>query len=293
MLASIIIRTYNEQIHLSELLTAIQLQDRTLLDIEVVIVDSGSTDDTLAIAQEFGCRITHIQKEDFTFGRSLNIGCDFALGDYLIFVSGHCIPVKTDWVNQLVKPLIEYDIAYSYGKQIGRNTTKFSEHQVFKKFYPNISKVPQKGFFCNNANAALSKSVWSNQPFDEDLTGLEDMMLAKQITEQGKKIAYIAEAPVYHIHDENWHQVRIRYEREAMALQHIMPNIHFTLVNFFHYTFVSIFNDIKLATKEKRPVEIKFEIVLFRLMQYWGTYKGNHMSRQLSAKMKEEYFYPE
>jgi rhamnosyltransferase len=93
-LVSVVIRTLNEQKHLVELLDTIQRQDQTYFEIETVIIDSGSTDNTLKIAESYGCRITHIKKEDFTFGKSLNDGCDFANGDYLVFVSGHCIPVN-------------------------------------------------------------------------------------------------------------------------------------------------------------------------------------------------------
>jgi glycosyltransferase involved in cell wall biosynthesis len=241
MLASIIIRTYNEQKHLPELLEAIKNQDKSLVDIETVIVDSGSTDQTLKIAEQFNCRITHINKEEFTFGRSLNVGCEFAKGEFLVFISGHCIPVKNDWIQQLVKPMIDNKAVYSYGQQIGRETTKFSEKQVFKKFYPSQSQIPQTGCFCNNANAALLKSAWLEQAFDENLTGLEDMLLAKQLVDKGEKLAYVAEAPVYHIHDETWHQVKVRYEREAIALQYIMPNVHFTLKDFIYCSISSIF----------------------------------------------------
>ena len=86
MLASIVIRTYNEERYLNELLTAISEQKNNLVEHEVVIVDSGSTDRTLEIAEKHNCRITRIEKSEFTFGRSLNIGCDFARGDYLAFV---------------------------------------------------------------------------------------------------------------------------------------------------------------------------------------------------------------
>jgi len=292
MLASIIIRTYNEERHLPELLEMIKNQDKSLIDIEIIIVDSGSTDHTLEIAKKFNCQIIHIRKKEFTFGRSLNLGCKFAKGEFLVFISGHCIPVKNDWIQQLVKPLIENKAVYSYGQQIGRDTTKFSEEQVFKKFYPSKSKIPQTGYFCNNANAALLKSFWFEQSFDEKLTGLEDMFFAKQLIEKGKQIAYVSEAPVYHIHNETWHQVKVRYERESIALQYIMPNVHFTLKDLIYYSVSSILLDLSVAAKEKLLFRKIYEIIMFRLMQYWGTYKGNNEHRQLSVKMKEKYFYP-
>ena len=45
------------------------------------------------------------------------------------------------------------------------------------------------------------------------------MYLAKQLVADGGKVAYVASAPVYHIHNESWKQVKTRYEREAYALQ--------------------------------------------------------------------------
>ena len=89
MLASIVIRTYNEERYLNELLQAISKQKNEVVDREVVIIDSGSTDATLEIAESHNCRITHIKKSEFTFGKSLNMGCDFANGDFLVFVSGY------------------------------------------------------------------------------------------------------------------------------------------------------------------------------------------------------------
>ena len=79
-LVSVVIRTYNEARYLEELLLGIAAQERPDFDVEVVLVDSGSTDGTLDIASQHGARIVHIRKQDFTFGRSLNVGCRAALG---------------------------------------------------------------------------------------------------------------------------------------------------------------------------------------------------------------------
>jgi len=291
-LVSVVIRTLNEEKHLEELLSSIQVQKSECFNIEVVIVDSGSTDATLDIAKKHNARITHIKKADFTFGRSLNVGCDFAQGEYLVFISGHCIPTNKNWVDDLVKPLTKNNIAYSYGRQIGRDTTKFSEQQLFDKYFPIESKIPQKGFFCNNANSALRKNIWKKNPFDEDLTGLEDMFLAQQIIKQGEQIAYVADGAVYHIHDESWGQIRNRYEREAIALQKIMPELHFGLFDLIKCYFTGIIKDIKTALKCKVFFKEIKSILYFRYNQYMGAYVGNHIHRKLSKEMKLKYFYP-
>ena len=292
MLTSIIIRTLNEERYLPELLAKIAEQKTALTDREVVVVDSGSTDSTIEIANSYGCRVTHISQEEFTFGRSLNVGCDYAEGDIFVFISGHCIPIGEFWLEELVKPLIKEKARYVYGRQEAFGSTKFSEKCHFDKWFPNYSKIPQSDFFCNNANAALRRSTWEEYKFDEDLTGLEDMYLGKQLTEQGILLGYVADASVHHIHEETWAQVGLRYEREAIALQSVMPDVHFSLRDFFRFLIAAILSDLSIALNERLFFKKFGEIFAFRFMQYWGTYRGNHEHRKVSQQKKYTYFYP-
>lgn len=292
MLVSIIIRTFNESRYLNELLTAIHGQYAPTFDYEIVLVDSGSTDNTLDIAHRNGCRITHISKSDFTFGRSLNIGCEFARGEILVFISGHCIPTSARWLSTLCQPLINEKADYTYGRQQGRDTTKYSERRHFEKWFPARSIIPQQGFFCNNANAALTRTHWQTYRFNEEVTGLEDMELAKRLVEDNGKVGYVSEASVYHIHTESWEQVRIRYEREAFALQRIMPEVHFTFADFVRYFISGVLADSAIAIREKQFLKYVGEIILFRFNHYLGTFKGSQEHRKLSEQRKKHYFYP-
>jgi rhamnosyltransferase len=292
MIVSVVIRTLDEQRHLGELLSAVCRQIRDDFEIEIVIIDSGSTDKTLIIAESFDCNITHITKSEFTFGRSLNMGSKFSKGEILVYVSGHCVPSSDTWLKQLIKPIREGIAGYSYGRQIGYETTKYSERRLFEKYFPDQSKIPQKDFFCNNANAAISRQIWTEHQFDEQVTGLEDMELAKRYCKLGGKVAYVSEAVIHHIHDEKWSQTRRRYEREAIALQLIMPEVHVGLADTIRYLLASIFGDFSSAIKEHCFFRECFGIVKFRLAQYLGTYRGNHEHRALSKRRKENYFYP-
>lgn len=290
---SIVIRTLNEAKYLGECLDAIAAQDTGDLLVEVVMVDSGSTDDTMELAEARGARLTHIQKSEFTFGRSLNQGCEFARGDILVFLSGHCVPVRSDWLMRLVAPLRDGTAVYSYGRQIGRSgVTKFSEHQLFAKYFPPEDRIPQEGFFCNNANSAILRKVWQAQPFDETITGLEDMALAKRLVAGGAKIAYVGSAPVEHLHEETWRKVRIRFEREAIALQGIMPDVHVRFGDFLRYTVSGILTDWGLALQNGCFLREAPSIVAFRTCQFWGAYRGNAATREISHSRKEAYFYP-
>lgn len=297
MLATIVIRTYNEQRYLPELLAAIAAQEGSLpsgeeLHAETIVVDSGSTDPTVEIARAGGARVVHIPPERFSFGRSLNLGCAAAAGEVLIFISGHCVPCRPDWLRTLVVPIATGTVTLVYGRQVGGPATKLSEHQVFAKLYPEQSAVPQEGFFCNNANAALLRSAWHEHRFDEDLLGLEDMDLGKRLLAHGQKIGYVAEAPVYHYHHESWAQIRRRYEREAIALRRIRPEWHLTFAELVRYLAASVLLDSSRALSERRLLRSAGGIMLFRLMQYWGSYRGNHEHRRVAEQEKRRYFYP-
>ncbi len=292
MLVSVIIRTLNEEVYLGELLHSISEQITKDFKLEVVVIDSGSIDKTLIIAKRFKCKITFINKDEFTFGRSLNMGSNFSDGDILVYISGHCIPIDNNWLLNLISPIRKGISGYTYGRQIGRDTTKYAEGKIFEKYFPDSSKIPQKGFFCNNANSAISRKVWSQFMFDENLTGLEDMDLAKRYCESGGKISYVSDACVFHIHNEIWRQTRIRYEREAIALQEIMPEVQIGFFDMIRYIFVSIISDSRSAIVEGCFLKQIFGIIAFRIAQYYGSYRGNHDHRELSKKRRENYFYP-
>ncbi|WP_286206474.1 glycosyltransferase family 2 protein [Sessilibacter corallicola] len=292
MLVSIVIRTLNEEKYLGELLRSIKNQVCPGFDIEIVLVDSGSDDNTVSIAKSFGCKIVNIRKSEFSFGRSLNIGCEAASGEYLAIISGHCVPTDEFWLANLCKPFNESNIGYVYGRQVGYSSSFFSEKRIFSKYFPQHDAVPQSGFFCNNANSVIRRDVWKEFLFDEDLTGLEDMYLAKAIVGEGWKVAYVSSACVYHIHEESWSQIERRFEREAIALQEIMPQIRISMVDFLRYLIASIVHDLSCALRSGVLFNNLIPILKYRFYQYRGSFKGNRSNKKLTALQKEEYFYP-
>jgi len=289
---SIVIRTLDEERHLRESLESISHQ--TLANTtEIIVVDSGSTDSTLSIAQEYGCHIVHIERADFSFGRALNVGCEVAVGDFLVFISGHCVPQESSWLEELVEPLANGGVAISYGRQIGGEQTKFSEHLLFRKYFPAGSDPSQNAYFCNNANAAVRRDIWKmSGGYDEELTGIEDMHFAKKVVADGNAVKYVGSAVVYHYHYENWKQIARRYEREAIALQAIAPEWQLNFAEAASYATVGIIGDLAAAFRRKCFCRTVFEIIAFRCCQYYGSWRGKRIVRDLNRSEKERYFYP-
>lgn len=290
MKCSIIIRAYNEARHIGKLLAGLAHQSR--VPYEVILVDSGSTDDTVEIARRWGVKIVPIDKRSFTFGRSLNIGCAAASGDILVFVSAHVYPKHRTWLSDLVQPFTEQQVVLSYGKQRGNELNHFSEHQIFAKWFPNESVFPQRSYFCNNANAAIRRSEWEKRPYDESLTGLEDLDWGKKAQADGGWIAYVASAEIIHVHEENWTSVRNRYRREAIAMRWIDKESRFGIFDFATLLPANILSDLWHALLEKKlPFEMK-SILLFRYNQMTGTLQGYRGPSELSEELRKRFYFP-
>lgn len=286
---SIIIRAYNEEKHIGRLLEGIRQQ--TVKDVEIILVDSGSSDGTVPIAESFGAQIVRIPATEFTFGRSLNLGIRAATRERIVIASAHVYPVYPDWLESLLRPFEDENVGLTYGKQRGPATAQFSEQQIYHRWYPDASQPRQATAFCNNANAAIRKSLWEENPYDEMLTGLEDLAWAKWAKEEGYDIAYVAEAEIIHVHNETPQGVFNRYRREAMAFKKIYPEAHFSVYDFLRLTSMNILSDLWHAAREGALSRNIKSIFRFRYMQFHGTRMGHRETSLITPQLRETFYY--
>jgi rhamnosyltransferase len=289
MNCSLVIRAYNEEEHIGRLLEGISHQ--TVRDVEIILVDSGSTDATASIAARYGAKVVHIHPEEFTFGRSLNLGLAAATRDLAAIASAHVYPVYPDWLERLLEPFADPAVALTYGRQRGPETAKFSEQQIFARWYPDQSVPRQNHPFCNNANAAVRRSVWEAHPYDETLTGLEDLAWAKEVKSEKYEVCYVAEAEVVHVHNETPHGVLNRYRREAMAFKRIFPEAHFNLYDFVRNVSASIGFDLLHAARTRVLGRSLASIFWFRWNQFRGTYQGYRHASPLTPELRQTFYY--
>jgi len=296
---SIVIRANNEERYIGRLLQGIAGQ--TIPGIEIILVDSGSTDRTVEITQRFGetfiqgersLQVVHIRPEDFTFGYALNQGMARASQELVVIASAHVYPVYPDWLAQLLAPFADPQVALTYGKQRGNHRSRFAEQQIFHRWYPDRSQLRQPYPFCNNANAAIRRSHWEQQHYDETLPGLEDLDWGNRMMGLGYAISYVAEAEIIHVHNETPRRVYNRYRREAMAFKHIFPQEHFHWWDVLRHFTTNSLSDLAHAARQHQLTTHLWDIVWFRWMQFWGTYQGYRQPGQLTWQLQQTFYYP-
>jgi rhamnosyltransferase len=291
---SVVIRAYNEEKHIGRLMTG--LTQQTIKDLEIILVDSGSTDKTIpiaaAISDHYPFKVVHISPKEFTFGYSLNQGIEEANGEFIVIASAHVYPVYPDWIERLLEPFNDPQVGLTYGKQRGNAFSPFSENQIFKQWYPELSQPHQNHPFCNNANATIRRNLWQVHPFDQTLSGLEDVAWGKWAVETGYTISYVSDAEVIHVHDEGPRAVLNRYKREAMSFKRIFPEERFKVWDFIRLFSSNCATDIRDAFRQGVLLTNLEGIFWFRFMQFWGTYQGFRHSGPLSWDLRQRFYYP-
>lgn len=279
--ASIIIRTKNEEKGLPLCLNAIKKQKYS--DYEIIVVDSGSKDKTIKVAEEHGCKTVLIPEKDFSFGYSLNVGIKEAKGEIMVIISAHCLPANNDWLSFLIKPFFSFlNLAGVYGRHVPYLDASPQEKRGLAEAFPPGDEIR---FYENdrfsNANSAILKSAWESINFDEKLPGAEDIGWCMKIKENGLEVAYEPRAIVFHSHAETLKSIYKRFYRETRALLDINSSFvkKHNLFGYFARTIRSIGLDYIFIFKNPLSMHyfIKwfFYIPFYRITIYYGQYKAS------------------
>lgn len=286
---ALVVRSLNEGEHIGRLLETVRSQTRPFD--ELILVDSGSTDKTVEIAESFGMRVVHMPPTSFTFGRALNWGCEVAISDVLVFVSAHVYPLDERWLELLIAPFEDDDnVGLVYGGQTGDERSNPAELRLFDQWFPSKSDPDQQNPFCNNANCAVRRSLWERHRYDETLPGLEDIRFASEVLRDGNRIVYEADARIAHIHDEGFSQVLNRYRREAMAYRDIFGPTPFSAPKAVRLAAEAVAGDARWLRREHRLLDLG-KATGFRIAQFTGAFLGHRTSPADEADIIKRMYY--
>jgi len=220
---SVLIRTFNSAKTLDRVLSGLILKK----DEEYIVVDSGSTDSTLDIAESRGARIVHA-KGPFNYSKSLNLGFQSACNPWVLVISSHSIPVVPDLLAlyRAIVPNFPSSLAAAYGPNSLDGSSPFDDDKV--RFYlpENYMEIYP---FCGNGNTLYRRSAWEAVPFNEGIRTSEDKEWLAEIMKKGCSIAFVSGALTI-----NLTQYPLGYMfMKGYSDQRALPHTPMTLFDFF------------------------------------------------------------
>jgi len=227
---SVVIPVLNAAPYLPTLIPA--LQEQSVAPTEIILVDSGSTDETRDIAAGFTA-VRVVKLDRFTHGRSRNRGVQEATGDVIVLVTQDAVPQDNTWLATLVAPLGNDGVVAACSRQIPNDDASPMERFFLQKRFPQKGEVRnletlegdasyERVLFSDVSCAAL-REVMLEHPYDETLIMSEDQKLARELILAGHAMAYVPESVVVHSHRYSLWQTFKRYFDSIYALSVIFP----------------------------------------------------------------------
>ncbi|MGH7369324.1 MAG: glycosyltransferase family 2 protein [Candidatus Methylomirabilaceae bacterium] len=291
---SIVIPTYNGGRDIREVLTKIYEQ-KTSVTCEVLVIDSGSTDETPRVVREFPVRLIEIRKRDFSHPRTRNFGCEQATGDLVVFMTQDATPYNHSWLDNLVRPLLgDPGVAASYSRQLPRPHCNPSEmRDIFTgagpirqmKVVDPTDDVQKQSFEVHlyefirfsNVSACYRKAILRRLPFNESLLMVEDMEWCKRAIEAGYAIIYEPTSVVLHSHDHPLRQVYERHRDYGLSLREFTPlrsTIPAVVLGTLRETILDQFFILSLGMSPLRKLKWALRSPLYRASMKYGLYRG-------------------
>jgi len=284
MQISIVIPTYNVEKHIEKVLTSILNQEREItinhstinFQLEIITIDSSSTDSTLKILKQFNSqypkivKIIKIPKKEFHHSKTRNLGAKLSRGQIIIFLNADAVPVGKSWLINLVKKIISSEVAATFSRQIPPKNIPLPEYVFLLHTYSPVSATIHRGnwqtFFSerhilfSTVSCAVKREVFELVGgFDEELDICEDQEFAFRLINNGFKIAYCAESRVIHGHNLEIPDLIRRYLKFGRAYAYIIRKYKvarekFDITYYFKSQKNIVLNSIKLLKLKKLPL---------------------------------------
>lgn len=206
---SVILPTLNAGAGFGELLDALWRQ--TLPPAEILVIDSSSTDDTVAIARQAGCRVEVIDRAKFGHGRTRNQAAAMAVGKMLVFLTQDAMPAGPGFLAALTRPVRQGRAVAAFARQVAARDAWPPERFARRFNYgptdnvrtaADIERLGIKAFFFSNVASVFDATVFAALGgFPPDVIMNEDMLLCARLLRAGHAVAYQGSAAAIHSHN--------------------------------------------------------------------------------------------
>ncbi len=211
---TVVIPAYNAEHTITTCVHALQNQTIPSDQVEIIVVDDASTDNTVACAKAAGARVLTPGK----LGKSgvRNAGAQAAHGDIILFTDSDCEP-RPDWLEQMTRPFDDDpDVVGVKGAYLSRQkglVARFTQVEVEER-YDRMRRETQINFIDTYAAAYRRHIFLENGGFDLSLPEVEDQDLSFRLAAKGYKMVFAPEARVYHLHTTS----ALRYFKRKFAI---------------------------------------------------------------------------
>jgi rhamnosyltransferase len=270
----------------------LSLSNQTIA-LEIIVVDSSSTDDTVNVAHNYGAKVLTVNKNDFNHGRTRNLGTSVAIGEVVVFITQDGLPNWSHFLEKLLEPLANDEILATYGRQVPQPdaspTEEFSRlfNYPDKPMVKGINDLPKLGiktFFLSNVCSAIKvKEFKELGGFPENIIMFEDLIFAAKAILKGYKIAYVPEAKVIHSHNFSLVQQFERYLDAGISLNNNAWIFEHARANKEGFTFLQ--EEIRYLSANHHYCWIPYAIAesVFKFAGFWLGIHGISPRRRIGA----------
>lgn len=247
--------------------------------LEVLVVDSGSTDETLEIVRRYPqVRLIEIEPKDFGHGKTRNFAVSKSTGEFIAMITQDALPADRHWLENMSAPLRSHpEVAGVFGRHLAYpSASTFTRHELVAHFdgfkahprvwldsperYAKEEGYRQFLYFFSDNNAMLRRSVWEKIRYPE-VDFAEDQAWARLIIEAGYQKAYAHDGVVYHSHDYGLAERLQRSFDESYALRRIFNYQGGTGIKHAVRSFLALTRrDLRIAWKDgvvkSHPAEV-------------------------------------
>ena len=235
---SVVIPTYNagdEGLRLFQL-----LQKQEGLDaLEIIIVDSGSKDNTVEIARNYCSNVIQIPNESFSHSYARNLGAQYATGNYILFMTQDAVPSSSDWIHKMVTSIQEHGAVAASCREIPKSDCdlygilcgyihnqymEIADHdRILRKPSLWTAETIRKNAQLNDVACMIQKNVILSYKFRGNYA--EDLDLGLRLMADNYRLMLLSSAPVIHSHTRSAMYHFRRAVVDVKALKRIIPEL--------------------------------------------------------------------